>query len=101
MDVARISAVSPRQIDWRNLTAKQIIKYERQGVDVPSVYLQWAQDFRATLDSNDETTYEMAQSTTQTTDKKTEESKVVDNSLVGVELSETSTPPDITKEEQK
>ena len=28
MDVARISAVSPRQIDWRNLTAKQIIKYE-------------------------------------------------------------------------
>lgn len=100
MDVARISAVSPRQIDWRNLTAKQIIKYERQGVDVPSVYLQWAQDFRATLDSNDETTYEMAQSTTQTTDKKTEESKVVDNSLVGVELSETSTPPDITKEEQ-
>lgn len=76
MDVARISAVSPRQIDWRNLTAKQIIKYERQGVDVPSVYLQWAQDFRATLDSNDETTYEMAQSTTQTTDKRQKSQKL-------------------------
>ena len=101
MDVARISAVSPRQIDWRNLTAKQIIKYEKQGVDVPSVYLQWAQDFRATLDTNDETTYEMAQSSIQNTENKTEESKVTDNSLVGVELSENTTPPDVTKEENE
>lgn len=100
MDVARISAVSPRQIDWRNLTAKQIIKYEKQGVDVPSVYLQWAQDFRATLDTNDETTYEMAQSSVQNIENKTEEAKVTDNSLVGVDLSENSTPPDITKEEE-
>ena len=61
MDVARISAVSPRQIDWRSLTARQIIKYEQQGVEVPSMYLQWAIDFRATIDLDDETTYEMAQ----------------------------------------
>lgn len=66
MDVARISAVSPRQIDWRSLTARQIIKYEQQGVEVPSMYLQWAIDFRATIDLDDETTYEMAQEASST-----------------------------------
>lgn len=60
MEVTRIGAISPQQIDWRRLTAKEIIKYEQQGVDVPTQYLQWAQEFRASLDSNDETTYEMA-----------------------------------------
>lgn len=66
MDVVRISAVSPRQIDWRSLTARQIIKYEQQGVEVPSMYLQWAIDFRATIDLDDETTYEMAQEASST-----------------------------------
>lgn len=60
MEVTRIGAISPQQIDWRRLTAKEIIKYEQQGVDVPTQYLQWAQEFRASLDSNDDTTYEMA-----------------------------------------
>ena len=45
MDVSRIEAISPRQIDWRRLTANQIIKYQEQGVDVPSQYIQWAQNF--------------------------------------------------------
>lgn len=69
MDVARISAVSPRQIDWRSLTARQIIKYEQQGVEVPSMYLQWAIDFRTTIDLDDETTYEMAQEAASTGEK--------------------------------
>ena len=60
MEVSRIGAISPQQIDWRRLTAKEIIKYEQQGIEVPTQYLQWAQEFRASLDSNDETTYEMA-----------------------------------------
>lgn len=62
MDVSRIEAISPKQIDWRKLTAKEIIKYDNQGVNVPLEYLQWAKDFRADLTANDkdETTYEMA-----------------------------------------
>lgn len=62
MDVSRIEAISPKQIDWRKLTAKEIIKYDNQGVEVPPEYLQWAKDFRADLTANDkdETTYEMA-----------------------------------------
>ena len=30
MDVSRIEAISPKQIDWRKLTAKEIIKYEKR-----------------------------------------------------------------------
>ena len=62
MDVSRIEAISPKQIDWRKLTAKEIIKYDNQGVNVPPEYLQWAKEFRADLTANDkdETTYEMA-----------------------------------------
>lgn len=62
MDVSRIEAISPRQIDWRKLTANEIIKYEQQGVDVPGQYLQWAQDFINSVYSDDDTTYEAAQS---------------------------------------
>lgn len=62
MDVARISMITPKQIDWRKLTAKDIIKYEAQGMEIPSQYLQWARAFHVDLEKNDtdETTYEMA-----------------------------------------
>lgn len=62
MDVSRIEAISPRQIDWRRLTANQIIKYQEQGVDVPSQYIQWAQNFVHSIYSDDVTTYEKATS---------------------------------------
>jgi hypothetical protein len=62
MEVSAISAVSPSQIDWRKLTAKEIIKYENQGVQVPDEYLQWAKAFidNISASDNDETTYEEA-----------------------------------------
>jgi hypothetical protein len=62
MNVSPVSAVSPSQIDWRKLTAKEIIKYENQGVQVPDEYLQWAKTFinNISASDNDETTYEMA-----------------------------------------
>lgn len=62
MEISAVSGVSLRQIDWRKLTAKEIIKYEQQGVEVPNEYLQWAKQFQADLNSaqNDDTTYEMA-----------------------------------------
>lgn len=62
MDVARIEAISPQQIDWRRLTAKDIIKYEQQGVDVPAQYLEWAREIKNSLDTDDDVTYEMASS---------------------------------------
>lgn len=66
MDVSRIEAISPRQIDWRRLTANQIIKYQEQGVDVPSQYIQWAQNFVNSIYSDDVTTYEMSESNSNT-----------------------------------
>lgn len=62
MEISAINAVSPRQIDWRKLTAKEIIKYENQGVEVPNEYLQWAKRFQEEINSGDkdDTTYESA-----------------------------------------
>lgn len=62
MEISAISAVSPKEIDWRKLTAKEIIKYENEGVEVPDEYLQWAKDFQNELAAgdNDDTTYETA-----------------------------------------
>lgn len=89
MDVSRIEAISPRQIDWRRLTANQIIKYQEQGVDVPSQYIQWAQNFVNSIYSDDMTTYEKATSsssvetstnTSDVTSENTEETAPVDES---------------------
>ncbi len=89
MDVSRIEAISPRQIDWRRLTANQIIKYQEQGIDVPSQYLQWAQNFVNSIYSDDVTTYEKATSsssvetstnTSDVTSENTEETAPVDES---------------------
>ena len=87
MDVSRIEAISPRQIDGRRLTANQIIKYQEQGVDVPSQYIQWAQNFVNSIYSDDVTTYEKATSsssfetstnTSDVTSENTEETAPVD-----------------------
>lgn len=60
MEISRLEAVSPRNIDWRRLTAKEILKYDTEGIEVPDVYLQWAKDFIKEVSSNDKdmTTYE-------------------------------------------
>lgn len=62
MDVSRVSMVTPKVIDWRKLTAKDIIKYDAEGMEIPSQYLSWARSFQVDLEKNDtdETTYEMA-----------------------------------------
>lgn len=66
MDVSRIGPISPQQIDWRKLTAKEIIKYDNEGVEVPTQYLQWAKEFQQDLAATDkdDTTYEMATAAT-------------------------------------
>ena len=56
MDVTRIEAAPTKIIDWRRLTAKEIIKYNNEGVEVPPQYLSWAVDFRQSLEDNDKDT---------------------------------------------
>lgn len=83
MEISRIEAFNPNKINWRQLTAKEIMKYERQGVDVPNVYLQWAQEFLNSIEAhdNDNITYEAAKSQTRynEADSKPEKSFVEDN----------------------
>ena len=64
MDISRIEAFNPNRINWKILTAKEIMKYERQGIEVPNVYLQWAQEFINSVNNadNDDITYEAAKS---------------------------------------
>jgi hypothetical protein len=93
MDVSRVEAVSPRQIDWRKLTAKEIIKYDNQGISVPIEYLQWAREFLQDVSSadNDETTYESAkqvQTTNSTTNNETEATNPEDEVQDGSEEQE-------------
>ena len=66
MDVSRIEGYNPNKINWRNLTAKEILKYEKNGIEVPDVYAQWAHDFLSNMQKydNDEVTYENAKSIT-------------------------------------
>ncbi len=77
MDVSRIEAYNPNKINWRNMTAKEILKYEKQGVQVPDVYVQWAHEFLNNIQKydNDEVTYEKAKSITrhQSNEAKTNE----------------------------
>ncbi len=61
MDVSRIEAYSPTsRINWKILTAKEILKYNNSGVEVPDVYLQWAKEFINSVHESDSdtTTYE-------------------------------------------
>ena len=77
MDVSRIESFNPNKINWRNLTAKEILKYEKNGVQVPDVYAQWAHNFLENVQKydSDDVTYEKAKSITrhQSNEAKTNE----------------------------
>lgn len=64
MDVSRIEAYNPNKINWRSMTASEILKYQKQGVHVPDVYTKWAVEFLQNIKKydNDEVTYEKAHS---------------------------------------
>ena len=82
MDVSRIEAYNPNKINWRNMTAKEILKYEKQGVEVPDVYVQWAHNFLQNVQKydNDEVTYENAKAITR---HQSNEAKTNENSRSG------------------
>jgi len=101
MDVARIEAISPKQIDWRKLTSKEIIKYDNQGISVPDVYLQWAKNFLSDVSSTDkdETTYEMAAKSDNKSLKPDVSNSVSENSVDSVEDSAQVSDTDVSETE--
>jgi len=107
MDVSRIGPVSLNKINWRSLTAKEIIKYEQQGVDVPLQYLNWAQNFISSVYSDDKTTYEMAKSTpdrttsTTSTPEVAESEETTEGTTTGSTEETTSTDETQESEENK
>ena len=95
MEISRIEAFNPNKINWRQLTAKEIMKYDRQGVEVPNVYLQWAQEFLNSIEAhdNDNITYEAAKSQTRydESESKPEKKFVKDNTKEAGDTSQLET----------
>ncbi len=62
MEISRIQAYKPSVIDWKSLTAREIIKYKSTGVEVPNLYYQWAINFINDVENarNDDVTYQSA-----------------------------------------
>lgn len=54
-----IQRLNQQRIDWQKLTAKEILKYQDEGKDVPSEYQKWAAAITAVLDTQDDITYQM------------------------------------------
>ena len=61
MDIQKLNA----NIKWQQLTAKEILRYQEQGEEVPNEYQKWAAAINAVLDVPDEVTYEMTNDDTQ------------------------------------
>ena len=63
MDVSRIGAFNPSvKINWQILTAREILRFNDLGVQVPDEYLIWANDFLNSVydGDKDKVTFEMA-----------------------------------------
>lgn len=61
-DVARPFTRSTQEIvNWGSCTAEEILDYEEQGQEVPEQYLSWAEEMAASMNAQDNLTYEMAQ----------------------------------------
>jgi len=48
-------------VNWGSCTAEEILEYEEQGQEVPEQYLSWAEEMSASMNAQDDVTYEMAQ----------------------------------------
>ena len=80
MDVSRIEAFKPSIINWKNLTAREIIKYKSSGIEVPNIYYQWAISFLNDVENarKDDVTYQSAKSASRHTDRDINGEKKVD-----------------------
>jgi len=54
-----IQKLSNQKIQWQQLTAKEILEFQREGEKVPDEYQKWAAAISASLNVQDEVTYEM------------------------------------------
>lgn len=54
-----IQKLNNQKIQWQQLTAKEILEFQKEGQDVPSEYQKWAAAISASLNVQDEVTYEM------------------------------------------
>lgn len=103
MDVSAIGAYNPNRINWQNLTAKQIMKFHDAGVEVPSVYYKWAQDFINSVNSysQDEVTYERAVSESAKNKEKGDAGvKVNTDNEAGETSAETDTDTEVSSESE-
>lgn len=98
MDVSRIEAFRPSRIDWKNLTAREIMKYKQQGLEVPNLYYQWAIGFLNDVDNarNDDVTYAAAKSETRHGQTPTSQ-RTETGELIKVEDSETTDTTETTE----
>ncbi len=55
MEIQKLNA----NIKWQQLTAQEILKYQKEGEEVPNEYQKWAAAISSVLDVSDEVTYEM------------------------------------------
>ncbi len=54
-----IQKLNNQKIQWQQLTAKEILEFQKEGEQVPSEYQKWAAAISASLNVQDEVTYEM------------------------------------------
>lgn len=103
MDVSRIEAYNPKYYSWRDMTAKEILKYSKQGVEVPDIYVQWAQEFLKNISKydNDEVTYEKAKAVERHASVSTKSN--VHNNLLGGEekIEESNKTADVKAKEKE
>lgn len=60
-DVSKPFMMRPQEIvNWGSCTAEEILDYEEQGQEVPEEYLNWAEEMAASMNAQDDITYEMA-----------------------------------------
>ena len=104
MDVSRIDAYRPQIYDWRNMTAREIIKHKDDGDKVPAMYLQWARDFLNSIQADDVTTYEIATSgrtkTQQNLQKENETLQAESATEQDSEVGDEQQPPQLSKAQQ-
>ena len=77
-------------IDWRNLTANEVLEYAGKGEDVPPDILRWAQDYSKLTNAPDNVSYDAVNGAT------TQEE--VNQQLTGTESSDTTGTEDAAEE---
>ncbi len=120
MEISPINSISVQTINWRNMTARQILEYNQIGIEPPDVYLNWATEFLNSVSAgqDDNVTYENAVTSpsgannTEGENLDSQDSVATDESGDSLDENDTLTPtienvedqenvPELTKAQQK